>query len=85
MQACEQLVIVIVAVASIAWMSFMLVRLFGHRAVGRAIPRTATAVESGLVGGTVPEGAPLRWLSVPGGPCRTKGRTSSAAVWRWSR
>ncbi len=50
-------VIAIVAIASVGWMSLAIVRLFSRRASGQAIVRQATAVESGLVGGTVPEGA----------------------------
>jgi hypothetical protein len=51
------IVIVVVAIASVGWMSAAIVHLFSRRASGRAILRQATAVESGLVGGTVPEGA----------------------------
>jgi hypothetical protein len=57
MQAWQQIVIAVVAVASVVWMSAALVRLFSRRASGRAAVRKATAVESGLVSGTVPEGA----------------------------
>lgn len=57
MQTWQQLVIAIVAVASVGWMSLALVRLFSRRAPGKAIVRKATAIESGLVGGTIPEGA----------------------------
>jgi hypothetical protein len=57
MQTWQYIVTVIVAVASVAWMSLALVRLFSRRATGRAVVRLATAVESGFVGGTVPEGA----------------------------
>lgn len=53
----QQVVIAIVALVSVGWMSFTIVRLFARRAPGRAIVRDATAVESALVGGTVPEGA----------------------------
>jgi hypothetical protein len=57
MQMWQQIVIAIVAIAAVGWMSFAIVRLFSRRASSRAIVRKATAIESGLVGGTVPEGA----------------------------
>jgi hypothetical protein len=57
MQTWQQIVIAILAVASVGWMSLALVRLFSRRAPGRAILRKATAIESGLVSGIVPEGA----------------------------
>ena len=57
MQTWQQIAIAIIAVASVGWMSLVLVRLFSRRAPGRAIVRKGTAIESGLVGGTVPEGA----------------------------
>lgn len=57
MQIWQQIVIVIVAAASVGWMSLALVRLFSRRASGRATVRKATAIESGLVSGTAPEGA----------------------------
>lgn len=50
-------VITSVAVASLGWMLAALVRLFGRRADVRAVEREATALESALVGATVPEGA----------------------------
>jgi hypothetical protein len=53
----QQVVIAIVALVSIGWMSFTIVRLFSRRASEQAIVREATAIESALVGGTVPEGA----------------------------
>ena len=53
----QQVVIAIVAIASVAWMSSSIVRLFSRRAAHRAIVRKATAVESALVSGTVPKGA----------------------------
>jgi hypothetical protein len=53
----KQIVIGIVALVSVGWMSFAIVRLFSRPASGKATMRKATAVESGLVGGTVPEGA----------------------------
>jgi hypothetical protein len=57
MQTWQAVVIAVVAVASIAWMSVTLVRLFSRRAGSRATLCMATAAESGLVIGTVPEGA----------------------------
>jgi hypothetical protein len=53
----QQVVIVVVAVTSVGWMSLALVHLFVRRAADRAIVRRATAVESGLVEGSIPEGA----------------------------
>jgi hypothetical protein len=57
MQMWQQAVIAIVAVVTLGWMSFAIVRLFSRPASGKAIVREATVVESALVGGTVPEGA----------------------------
>jgi hypothetical protein len=57
MQMWQQVVVTIVAVVSIGWMSFAIVRLFSRPASNRAVVREATAIESALVGGTVPEGA----------------------------
>lgn len=57
MEMWRQAVVVIVAVAPAGWMSLALVRLFSRRASGTGIVREATAVESALVGGAVPEGA----------------------------
>lgn len=57
MQPWQQIVLAFVAVVSIGWMSLALVRLFSRRASGSAVVREATAMESGLVSGTVPEGA----------------------------
>lgn len=57
MQMWQQVVIAIVAIASVGWMSFAIVRLFSRRASSRAIVRKATAVESALVSGAVPEDA----------------------------
>jgi hypothetical protein len=57
LQTWQQIVIAIVAVVSVGWMSLALIRLFSRHASGRAIVRKATAMESGLVSGTVPEGA----------------------------
>ena len=53
----QQIVIAAVTVGSVGWMSRALVRLFSRRAASRAVFRPATAIESGLVGGTAPEGA----------------------------
>lgn len=50
-------VIAAAAVTSLGWMLAALVRLFGRRADVRAVERAATALESALVGTTVPEGA----------------------------
>jgi hypothetical protein len=57
LQIWQQVVVAIVAVASVGWMSVALVRLFSRRASDRATVRQATAVESGLVSGAVPAGA----------------------------
>jgi hypothetical protein len=57
MQSWQQVVVAVVAVASVTWMSLALVRLFSRRASARATVRKATAVESGFVGGTIPDGA----------------------------
>jgi hypothetical protein len=57
MQTWQQVVVAVAAVAAIGGMCFALVRLFSHRASARATVRPATAIESALVGGTVPEGA----------------------------
>ena len=57
MQTWQQIVIATVAVASVGWMSLALVRLFSRRASGTAMVRKATAIESGLVSGTIPDGA----------------------------
>lgn len=57
MQVWQWVVIAVVAVASLGWMSLALVRLFSRRAADRATVRKGTAVESGLVSGTVPVGA----------------------------
>lgn len=56
-QMWQLAVIAMVAVTSIGWMSFAIVRLFSRRASCAAIVRGSTAVESALVGGTVPEGS----------------------------
>jgi hypothetical protein len=50
-------VIVSITVVSLAWMLAALFRLFGRRADAPAVEREATALESALVGATVPEGA----------------------------
>jgi hypothetical protein len=57
MQVWQQIAIALVAVASVGWMSLALVRLFSRSASGKAIVRKATATESGLISGTIPEGA----------------------------
>ena len=57
MQVWQLIVIAITAIVSIGWMSLAIVRLFSRRASGRATVRKATAIESALVGGVVPEGA----------------------------
>lgn len=57
MQAWQYIAVLIVAVASAGWMSLALVRLFSRRATSMAIVRRATAVESGFVHGTIPDGA----------------------------
>jgi hypothetical protein len=57
MQMWKQIVIGLVAVVSVGWMSFGIVRLFSRPASSKATVRKATAIESGLVSGTVPEGA----------------------------
>lgn len=57
LQIWQLAIVVIVAVASVGWMSAALVRLFSRRASSRATVRLATAVESGLVSGRIPPGA----------------------------
>jgi hypothetical protein len=57
MQIWKLTIIAVVAIASLGGMSFAIVRLFSRRAAGQALVRQATAVESGLIGGTIPEGA----------------------------
>jgi len=57
MQTWQLVAIATIAVVSAGWMSLALVRLFSRRASGKAVVRKATAIESGLVGGTVPEEA----------------------------
>ncbi|RPI99882.1 MAG: hypothetical protein EHM39_05760 [Chloroflexi bacterium] len=57
LQVWQWIVVAVVAVAAVGGMSLALVRLFSRRASGKATLRRATAVESGLVGGVVPEGA----------------------------
>jgi hypothetical protein len=57
MQRWQQIVIAVVALLSLGWMSYAIVRLFSRRASGKAVFRKGTAIESGLVSGTVPEGA----------------------------
>ena len=57
LQSWQWIVVTVVAVAAVGAMSLALVRLFSRPAAGRAVLRKATAVESGLVEGVVPEGA----------------------------
>jgi len=57
LQAWKLIVIALVAVAAVGGMSLALVRLFSRRAPDRANLRRATAIESGLVEGVVPEDA----------------------------
>lgn len=57
MQAWQYVVVAVVGVISVGWMSFTIVRLFTRPASAKAAVREATAVESGLVGATIPEGA----------------------------
>jgi hypothetical protein len=57
MKTWQLITIAIVTVASEVWMILALVRLFSRRASEKAVVRMGTAVESGLVGGTVPEDA----------------------------
>ncbi len=57
MQIWQLVVIAMVVATSIGWMSFAIVRMFSGRASRTAIVRNSTAVESALVGGTVPEGS----------------------------
>jgi len=57
MQMWQLVVIAVVVATSIGWMSFAIIRLFSRRASCAAIVRNSTAVESALVGGTVPEGS----------------------------
>jgi len=57
MQAWQQVVVAVVGVISMGWMSFAIVRLFTRPASAKATVREATAVESGLAGATITEGA----------------------------
>jgi hypothetical protein len=57
MQMWQLIVIAVVAIAAVGWMSAAIVRLFSRGAASSATVRQATAVESGLVSGTVPPGA----------------------------
>jgi hypothetical protein len=57
MKMWQQITIATVAAASLGSMTAALVRLFSRRAADRATLRKSTAVESGFVSGTVPEGA----------------------------
>lgn len=57
MQVWQQAVTAGVALVSLVWMACAIVRLFSRPATARATVRRATAFESGLVSGTMPEGA----------------------------
>jgi hypothetical protein len=57
MQMWQAVVVLVVAAACVGFMALTIVRLFSRLASDKAIVRKATAVESGFVGGTVPEGA----------------------------
>jgi len=57
MQVWQLAVVAIVAVVSLAWMSRAILRLTLSPASGQGTVRKATAIESALVGGVVPEGA----------------------------
>lgn len=57
MKTWQYVVVAAVGVISIGWMSSAIVRLFTRRASAKATVREATAVESGLVGATVPSDA----------------------------
>jgi hypothetical protein len=57
MQVWQQVVIGMVAAASLVWMSAAIVRVFGRRVTAAGVLREGTAVESALVGGVVPPGS----------------------------
>jgi hypothetical protein len=57
MQVWQLAAVAIVAIVSLAWMSRAIVRLTFSPASGKGTVREATAIESALVGGVVPEGA----------------------------
>jgi hypothetical protein len=57
LQPWQYIIVDVVAVVALVGMSLVLARLFSRRASGRAVLRPATALESGLVGGVVLEGA----------------------------
>ncbi len=57
MQVWQLAVVAIVAIVSLAWMSRAILRLTLSPASGQGTVRKATAIESALVGGVVPEGA----------------------------
>lgn len=57
MSSWQWIIIVVVAVVCLGYMSFSITRLFSRPAPEKATLRRASAVESGLVGGEVPEGA----------------------------
>ena len=56
-QAWQGIVIDVVGIVSVGYMSFVIVRLLARRASTAGHVREATAVESALIEGTVPEGA----------------------------
>jgi hypothetical protein len=57
LQVWQSVVIVVVATVPVGWMSFAIVRMFSRRAAVAGVVREGNAVESALVGGTVPAGA----------------------------
>jgi len=57
LQVWQWIVVAVIAVAVLGGMSLARVRLFSRRAPATATVRRASVVESGLVGGVVPEGA----------------------------
>lgn len=57
MEVWQQAVVAIVAAVSVGWMTCAIAGLFSRAAADKAVLRQGTAVESALVGGTVPEGA----------------------------
>ena len=57
MQVWQFAVVAIVAIVSLAWMCRAILRLTLSPASGQGTVRKATAIESALVGGVVPEGA----------------------------
>lgn len=57
MQIWQQIIVALATMISVGWMSRAIVRMFSRPATHRAVVRQATAIESGLVGGEVPEGS----------------------------